>query len=39
MDFDPKTSELYNEEEVNKYLASYDFCLKLWIKSSFVLRN
>jgi len=29
MDFNPKTSKLRNQEEVDKHLASYDFHLNL----------
>ena len=35
MDFDPKTSRLHNQEEVDKYLANYDFRLNPGIKIEF----
>ena len=35
MDFDPKTSKLRNQEEVDKYLASYALCLNPGIKIEF----
>ena len=37
MDFDPKTSKLRNQEDVNEYLAKYDVCLNPSIKVEFVL--
>ena len=39
MDFDPKTSRLRNQEEVDKYLAKYDFCLNPGIKVEFCLHG
>jgi len=35
MDFGPKTSKLLNQEEVDKYQASYGFYLNLGIKIEF----
>jgi len=35
MDFDSKKSKLRDQEVVNRYLASYDFCLNLRIKIEF----
>ena len=35
MNFDPKTSRLHNQEEVDKYLANYGFRLNPGIKIEF----
>ena len=35
MDFDPKTSRLRNQEDVNKHLARYEVCLNPGIKVEF----
>ena len=35
MDFNPKTSKLHNQENVNKYLARYSVCLNPEIKVEF----
>ena len=35
MDFDPKTSNLRDQEAMNKYLANYGFLLNLGIKIEF----
>ena len=35
MDFNPKTSRLHNQEDVNKYLAWYVICLNPGIKVEF----
>jgi len=32
MNFDPKTSKVPNQENVNKYLVRYGVCLNPWIK-------
>jgi len=39
MDFDPKTSKLRDQEAVDKYLASYGFCLNTRIKIEFCLYS
>ena len=39
MDFDPKTSKLCDQETVDKYLASYGFCLNPGIKIMFYPLN
>ena len=35
MDFNPKNSKLRDQEVVDKYLASYEFCLNPGIKIEF----
>jgi len=38
MDFDPKTTKLHSQEEVDKYLAKYGVHLSQRSRSSFALR-